>query len=562
MLGTEPADLGFNIYRDGIKINQFPLVGSTNYLDQNGCPTSSYHVTPVVNEQELAASETVSVWEENYLSVPLVKPEGGITPAGDSYVYHASECSVGDLTGNGKYDIVLKWDPSNAKDNAHDGYTGNVYIDAYTLEGEMLWRIDLGRNIRAGAHYTQFMVYDLDGDGKAEIVMKTADGTVDGRGNIIGDPNSDYRTDKGRILSGPEYLTVFDGETGEALHTINYKPARGNIEDWGDNYGNRVDRFLAAIAYLDGQKPSVIMARGYYTRTALVAYDFVDGQLKERWVFDTNSDPALKSWEGQGNHQLSVADVDGDGKDEIIYGAMTINHDGTGLYNTGLGHGDALHVGNFDPTRPGLEVFGVHEEVPNDAGINLRDARTGEIIWSYPTDYDVGRGVAANIDPNYPGSETWASGGGLMDVSGNEINRTAPPMCFVIWWDGDLQREVLEYTTISKWDWENKNMKTLLSPQGLGQNHKPPLQADLFGDWREEVIWRANDSSELRIYTTTDLTEHRFYTLMHGRMYRTAIAWQNVAYNQPPHPSFYIGEEMEPQTYNPGLIKSFLEQIK
>jgi hypothetical protein len=241
-----------------------PLYGlNSNYLDKDGSLNSSYYICTITDNQEIDASEVVSVWQENYLAIPLVKPEGGITPAGDSYVYHANECSVGDLTGNGKYDIILKWDPSNQKDNAHDGYTGNVFLDAYTLQGEMLWRIDLGRNIRAGAHYTQFMVYDLDGDGKAEIVMKTADGTVDGRGNIIGDPNADYRTDKGRILSGPEYLTVFDGETGEALHTINYKPARGNIEDWGDNYGNRVDRFLAAIAFLDGVHPSVIMCRGF-----------------------------------------------------------------------------------------------------------------------------------------------------------------------------------------------------------------------------------------------------------------------------------------------------------
>lgn len=561
LLGTEPWDLGFNVYRDGVRINDEPVVKSTNYLDLSGTLDSAYNVRPVVDGRELAASAVVSVWKTNYLSVPMTKPEGGVTPAGEQYGYHVQEASVGNLTGDSELELVVKWDPSNAKDNSEHGYTGNVYIDAYTFDGELLWRIDLGRNIRAGNHYTQFMVYDLDGDGIAEVVMKTADGTVDGRGDVIGDPDADYRNDRGRILSGPEYLTVFDGETGAALDTIPYKPPRGHVNDWGDTTGNRADRFLAAIAYLDGQRPSVIRARGYYTRTALAAYDFVDGKLQERWVFDTFSDKSLRSWQGQGNHQLSVADVDGDGRDEIIYGAMTINDDGTGLYNTGLGHGDALHVGVFDLSRPGFQVFGVHENTPNDAGINLRDARTGDILWSYPTDYDVGRGMAANLDPNYPGAEVWAWRSPLMDAYGNAISSVYPPNCFGIWWDGDLQREILEYTTIFKWDWERKRVETVQAPPGLGQNHRPIIQADLLGDWREEVIFRSADSRELRLYATTDPTDFRYYTLMHDRMYRVAIAWQNVAYNQPPHPSFYIGEEVDPPTYNVGLIKAFLDQL-
>lgn len=560
LLGTDLANTKFNIYRDGIKINESPISTSTNYLDLDGTLAATYYVRPIIDGVELDASETVKVLAQNYLRIPLDRPSVGETSRGELYSYSASEASVGDLTGNGQYDIILKWDPSNQKDNAHDGYTGNVYIDAYTLDGEKLWRIDLGRNIRAGAHYTQMMVYDLDGDGKAEIVMKTADGTIDGVGNVIGDPNADYRNSVGRILTGPEYLTVFDGETGAAIDTIDYKPGRGNISSWGDNYGNRVDRFLAAIAYLDGKNPSVVMARGYYTRTVLVAYDLKDGQLVERWTFDS-AEPGLSDWGGQGNHQLSVADVDGDGKDEIIYGAITIDDDGTGLYNTRLGHGDALHVANHDPTRPGLEVFSVQEEIPNYAGINLRDARTGEVLWGIATDYDVGRGVAANIDPNYRGSETWVSGSSLMDIDGNVISSTLPNMCFVIWWDADLQREILETTTIYKWDWENQKLVTILSPQGLGSTtNKPPLQADLLGDWREEIMFRTQDSSELRIYTTTDLTEHRLFTLMHDRMYRTGVAWQNVAYNQPPHPSFYVGEDMDPQTFNPGQIIVWLDK--
>lgn len=565
LLGTEPHDLGFDVYRNGEKVTAEPITTSTNYLDPEGTVNDEYYVQPIYNGREFEASEAAAVWAQNYLSIPINRPEDGVTPAGERYRYHANDGSAADLDGDGRYEIILKWDPSNSKDNAHDGYTGNVYIDAYTLDGEMLWRIDLGKNIRAGAHYTQFMVYDLDNDGRAEIIMKTADGTIDGEGNVIGDPNKDWRRPNGRILDGPEYLTVFDGATGRAIDTIDYKPPRGNVSSWGDGYGNRVDRFLAGIAYLDGVRPSVIMARGYYTRTVLVAYNLVDGKLEQVWMFDTASDPRLRSWEGQGNHNLSVADVDFDGKQEIVYGAITIDHDGTGLYNTGLMHGDALHVADHDPDRVGLEVFGVHEPYPHASGMNLRDARTGELLWGKPSNHDVGRGVATNIDPRYRGSEAWGSRFPMFDVKGNQISTTVPAMNFVIWWDGDLQRELLDGTHITKWDWENERIITLLAPRDVASNNgsksTPTLTADLFGDWREEVIWRTSDNSELRIYTTTDLTDARLYTLMHDPMYRVAIAWQNVAYNQPPHPSFYVGDDMKPQTYHPGSIKVFLESL-
>ncbi|NLM24749.1 MAG: hypothetical protein GX208_01340 [Firmicutes bacterium] len=571
LLGTEPYDLAFNVYRDGQKINDQPITSSTNYQDPLGTLNSKYQVKAVIADQEVSSSKEVTVWEKDYLAIPLQKPEGGITPDGVAYNYRANDASAADLDGDGEYEIILKWDPSNSKDNSQSGYTGNVYIDAYKLDGTFMWRIDLGRNIRAGAHYTQFMVYDLDGDGRAELVMKTADGTVDGLGNVIGDPSADHRNSSGYILSGPEYLTVFDGLTGAALATIDYEPPRGNVSAWGDNYGNRVDRFLAGIAYLDGVRPSVIMARGYYTRTVIVAYNWRDGKLEHLWTFDS-AHPGYQAYAGQGNHQLSIADVNNDGRDEIIYGAMTINHDGTPLYNTGLGHGDALHVGDFDPERPGLEVFGVHENYPNPAGVNLRDARTGEVIWGIATDYDVGRGLSANVDPNHPGNEVWASRTPLFNAKGEVISNTAPSSInHAIWWTGDLLRELLDHDRsrgnvgkIDKWDWENQRTVNIATFEGTSSNNdtkgNPCLQADLFGDWREEVVFRAVDSSELRIYSTTYPTEHRLYTLMHDRMYRVAIAWQNVAYNQPPHPSFYIGPDMERQEFNIGNAYTVLEQ--
>lgn len=546
LLGTEGSNVSFNVYRDGTKVNASPITNSTNLQDASGTSSSKYTVRAVVGGTEQSASTAASVWGNNYLSVPLSIPAGGTTPDGVAYTYSANDASAGDLDGDGEYELIVKWDPSNSKDNSQSGYTGEVFIDAYKLNGTRLWRISLGKNIRAGAHYTQFMVYDLDGDGKAEVAMKTADGSKDGTGTVIGDASKDYRNSSGYVLSGPEFLTIFNGQTGKALSTVNYEPARGNVSDWGDNYGNRVDRFLAAIAYLDGERPSLVMARGYYTRTVLVAYNWRNGQLTKQWTFDSNTS-GNSGYAGQGNHNLSVADVDGDGKDEIIYGAMAVDDNGKGLYTTGLHHGDAMHLSDLDPDRAGLEVFQVHE-TPSNAGVEFRDARTGQLIWGIPTTKDIGRGMAADIDPRYKGAEVWADGG-LYTAKGQKIGTTLPSSTnFGIWWDGDLLRELLDSNRIDKWDYANSKTVNLLTASGVSSNNgtksTPNLQADLFGDWREEVVWRTSDSSVLRIYTTTAVTDKRIYTLMHDPVYRLGIAWQNVAYNQPPHTGFYLGEGM------------------
>ncbi|SEO96833.1 rhamnogalacturonan lyase [Paenibacillus sp. OK076] len=546
LLGTEGSNVSFNVYRDGTKVNASPITNSTNLQDTSGTSSSKYTVRAVVSGTEQAASAAASVWGNNYLSVPLSVPTGGTTPDGVAYTYSANDASAGDVDGDGEYELIVKWDPSNSKDNSQSGYTGEVFIDAYKLNGTRLWRISLGKNIRAGAHYTQFMVYDLDGDGKAEVAMKTADGTKDGTGVVIGDASKDYRNSSGYVLSGPEFLTIFNGQTGKALSTVNYEPARGNVSDWGDNYGNRVDRFLAAIAYLDGERPSLVMARGYYTRTVLVAYNWRDGQLTKQWTFDSNTS-GNSGYGGQGNHNLSVADVDGDGKDEIVYGAMAVDDNGKGLYTTGLHHGDAMHLSDLDPDRAGLEVFQVHE-TPSNAGVEFRDARTGQLIWGVPTTKDIGRGMAADIDPRYKGAEVWADGG-LYTAKGQKIGTTLPSSTnFGIWWDGDLLRELLDSNRIDKWDYANSKTVNLLTASGVSSNNgtksTPNLQADLFGDWREEVVWRTNDSSALRIYTTTAVTDKRIYTLMHDPVYRLGVAWQNVAYNQPPHTGFYLGDGM------------------
>lgn len=572
MLGTEGDDTFFDLYRDGVRINEQPISSSTNYLDMNGLPTSTYYVQAKSFEDEdiEVKSETVQVWNENYLTIPLQKPGDGKNPDGSTYSYRANDASVGDLDGDGEYEIILKWDPSNSKDNAHSGHTGEVFIDAYKLDGTFLWRIGLGKNIRAGAHYTQFLVYDLDGDGKAEVVFKTADGTTDGTGKVIGDLNADFRNDSGRILEGPEYLTVFEGETGKELVTVPFEPKRGNAADWGDNYGNRCDRFLAAIAYLDGERPSFIMARGYYEKTVLTAYNWRDNELSRLWTFDSTQ-AGNEGYAGQGNHSLSVADVDGDGKDEIIYGAMVINNDGTGLATTELGHGDALHAGKLRPNETGIDVFQVHEDANAPYGMSYRKADSPDVLWGVYSGEDTGRGMAADIDPRYEGAEVWAAGRGLYTIDGKKISDNPPPSInFGIWWDGDLLRELLDHHwdsetgigvgKIEKWDYENGQLINILTAAGTYSNNgtkgNPCLQADLFGDWREEVIWKTEDSTSLRIYTTTDITAHRFHTLMHDPVYRLAIAWQNVAYNQPPHLSFYLGEGMEkPSKPNISIVK-------
>jgi rhamnogalacturonan endolyase len=546
LLVDDPPGVKFNVYRDGLKLAE--LSGPTSYYDKGASANAHYVVRAVVDGAERAAvatsEESLTFSAEIAAStrdVPLQIPSGGTTPSGESYTYVANDASVGDLDGDGQYEIVLKWDPTNAKDNSQSGYTGNVLIDAYRLNGTRLWRIDLGRNIRAGAHYTQFQVFDYDGDGRAEVAMKTADATRSGTGQVVGNANADHRNSSGYILAGPEYLTMFNGQTGAAMSTVNYDPPRGTVSSWGDSYGNRVDRFLAATAYLDGSRPSLIMSRGYYTRTVIAAWDFRNGALTKRWTFDSNS--AGSQYTGQGNHNLSVADVDRDGRDEIIFGAMSIDDNGAPLWNTRNGHGDALHVGDLIPSRPGEEVFKVSEDSSKPAAW-MADARTGQVIWQNPScGCDNGRGVSADIYAGSPGAESWSAAvGGLFNTSGQNIGRKPSSINFVVWWDGDAQRELLDGTHIDKYGTGGDTR--LLTASGVHSNNgtkaTPALSADILGDWREEVIWPTTDNRALRIYSTTDSTTISRPSLMQDRQYRIAVAWQNTAYNQPPHPSFAI----------------------
>ena len=564
----DAAGLQFDLYRSSgggaeVKLNKEPIDRTSDFLDRTVDYTVDNRWTLKATTGEVATWTRLKGEKRNpYLSIPVCKPEDGEI-AGESFTYTANDCSVGDLDGDGEYEIILKWSPSNSKRPPQRGFTGNTYLDAYKMDGTRLWRIDLGPNVRSGAATTNFLVFDFDGDGCAEICCKTGDGTVDGLGHRIGDAQADWRTwDKksptyGKIVNGPEYLTVFEGRTGKELDSKEYIPTRYPLDGWGgvggncgnDNTGGRSDRFTAGVAFLDGKTPSPIMVRGWYGRTVVAAWTFTNGALKHTWTFDSAA-PGWEAYSGMGNHSVTVADFDGDGCDEICVGAMTVDHDGKGLFTTGLRHGDALHAGRFIPSRQGMQVFGVHENegdneiVKRTPAVAMFDGATGEIIWQDGLGQDAGRGVAADIDPRYDGAECWCNIGGLRrGDTGEIISNRKPDSCnFTIYWDADPLAELLDHVSISKWNWNTESTDLLLKAERVVSNNgtkgNPCLSGDILGDWREEVIWPSEDQTELRIYSTTIPAVDRRATWMNDRQYRLAIAWQNVAYNQPPHPSF------------------------
>ena len=684
---TGLAGPDFAVYRDGAQVAT--VTDSTNYQDADGTATAEYTVVPVVKGVELgdSASAPVTAWAEGHHDLPLQKPADGVTPKGEAYTYSANDVSVGDVDGDGQYEYVVKWDPSNSKDVSQRGYTGPVYLDTYELDGTLLNRLDLGVNIRAGAHYTQFLVYDFDGDGRSETMLKTAPGTksvqfaADGsvkKESYITLPKADrkagYSNDddyrlsaadyeahlvemflgwsdrdevvsgqwpatleeawgmpvtheyplsqesaeeladtfidvyapsrsarnllrefEGFIVDGPEYLTVFDSATGKELQTIPYPTERGDDGLlWGDyamsriEPANRVDRFLAGVGYLDGQHPSAVFARGYYTRTTVTAFDWDGKRLKERWDVDSGhvpmanpfndsphgkdgTDPEFGTITTQGDHSLSLADVDGDGKQELVYGSATIDDDGSLLYSSvdvlpegsadpgatvRLGHGDAMHVTDIDPSRPGLEIWTAHEGATSAPyGSVLRDAATGESLFGAYSGRDTGRAMIGDVRPDVPGIEVWSSmpggteGSGLLSATGDVLQAETPGTNMSIRWAGDLTTQIVngsgdQTPTIDDW-----TRGTVLTAGGTltnnGTKGNPSLVADVLGDWREELLVRTADSTALRFFTTTEPTTHKLTTLMHDVQYRVETARQQTTYNQPAYTSFYLASDVD-----------------
>ena len=633
LLGTDDkASTTFDLLRDGTVIASNLKV--SNYQDTQGSATARYQVVTKVNGTETEQSAEVMPWGKKFLTLTLNRPATG--SGGGTYT--PNDMSVGDVDGDGQYELFVKWDPSNSHDNSQSGKTDNVYIDCYKIANgevsddrltncQLLWRIDLGKNIRAGAHYTQFMVYDFDNDGKAEMMCKTATGSKDGQGNYVNqaatdatvkghDNTTDYRNSDGHVLSGPEYLTVFDGLTGKALHTTWYLPGRagtgsktstergdelGKVSTfpnsfWGDNYGNRSERYLAAVAYINGaDKPACgIFCRGYYTQAYVWAVSFDGTRLHTEWLHCSPSNTqwlvfASKWADGQagltytidgdqikripiktastntsgrsggsntlygnGNHNMSIADVDGDGCDEILWGSAALNNDGTLLYATGFGHGDAIHVGKMIPEKDGYQVFQVHEE--NPYGWDLHDAKSGEILFSSTGSDDNGRGLAADLTGK-DGWEFWSSNNRnpRSATTGKEVISKSCSVNFRIYWDGSIQDQLLDggygNETVKITKYQGGNFATVIemgnsynNPQTCNTTKRTPcLQADIFGDWREELIlWNLNNPAEINIYTTWTPTNYAVPTLMHDHTYRMGIAWQNTAYNQPPHLGYYL----------------------
>ena len=633
LLGTDDkANTTFDLLRDGIVIASNLKV--SNYQDTQGSATARYQVVTKVNGIETETSAEVMPWTKKFLTLVLKRPATG----NGGGTYTPNDMSVGDVDGDGQYELFVKWDPSNSHDNSQSGKTDNVYIDCYKIANgevsddrltncQLLWRIDLGKNIRAGAHYTQFMVYDFDNDGKAEMMCKTATGSKDGQGNYVNQAatdaaikghnnTTDYRNSDGHVLSGPEYLTVFDGLTGKALHTTWYLPGRagtgsktstergdelGKVSTfpsgfWGDNYGNRSERYLAAVAYINGaDKPACgIFCRGYYTQAYVWAVSFDGTRLHTEWLHCSPSNTqwlvfATKWADGQagltytidgdqikripiktastntsgrsggsntlygnGNHNMSIADVDGDGCDEILWGSAALNNDGTLLYATGFGHGDAIHVGKMIPEKDGYQVFQVHEASPY--GWDLHDAKSGEILFSSTGSDDNGRGLAADLTGK-DGWEFWSSNNRnpRSATTGKEVISKSCSVNFRIYWDGSIQDQLLDggygNETVKITKYQGGNFATVIemgnsynNPQTCNTTKRTPcLQADIFGDWREELIlWNLNNPAEINIYTTWTPTNYAVPTLMHDHTYRMGIAWQNTAYNQPPHLGYYL----------------------
>lgn len=589
LLGTEPISQAYNLYRNGEKLNRFPI-SVTNYLDTEAKPGAEYTLVKVENGNETDEKTTAVLWDKDHISIPVNKHEDG----GE---YNIDDATVADLDGDGQYEFILRRIP---KDMAPSTRTHYPLIEAYDTDGTQLWTINIGPN-EINEHDINILAYDMDGDGKAEVIMRSFEGTTDGAGNTIGDTNNDGKTDYSKdennlaiftdrqyIVSTPEFLSVYDGLTGAETERTELLPKKEPLSEWSYRYDDtgrltkRASHYLFGLAYLDGVTPSVVLMRGAWDNVRAAAWHLEDGKFKLDWEHDTVNAEDVNSVYGAMNHNMSCVDIDFDGKDEIISGPMAMDHDGSEMYAVNsedangdlvkYAHGDAFDVAKMDPDYNGYLTWACHETSAIPGNAELHDARTGYVLFGESKNKDTGRSRAGDIDPNYRGFELWASTATVPRDTKNEFiasgfnnfkyrlpdgtfekdpetgkdAEATLPINFKIYWDGDLLSEFLDGTRISKYN-PAGYVDVIKDADGCAYNSGtkavPCVSADLFGDWREEVVWKNTEETELRIYSTNIPTEYTIPTMMHDPYYRSMIAMQNNHYNQPPNVSYYLGAE-------------------
>ena len=561
----EYYDVKYNLYRDGTKVNAEPLDVS-NFTDTSGSESSQYTVKAVLNGVEQQASKAATVFKSNYKEIKI-KHDASLKAT-----YEPNDACCADVDGDGEVEILMKF---NNKEEAEQLYPKNgptidgVATKEYSMlaclkqDGTVLWWVNCGPNMGDFQNNEQNIVgYDWDMDGKAEVVMRLEEGSTvhmaDGTTYTIGANGkngsswTNYREPKGSgsvewfTHYGKEFLWYCEGATGKPYQCIEFPLKR--LEDgetdlkaaWGDGYGHRSSKYFFGAPYLDGKHPSIFLGRGIYTRHKFIAYD-VDPKthdLKVRWKW-TNNQPG-SPWYGQGYHNYIVADVDWDGRDEIVWGSMVIDDNGKGLSTTGLGHGDSQHIGDFNPYIHGQEMFACNEDNPSN---NYRDATTSKIYYRKTDTNDDGRCLAGNFYNDFPGAVGHSAHDTPISTVTNEhvnTNTNGLSMNFRIYWDGDLLEECFNNTEVTK-----PGVGTIATFLGAYSNNStkatPCYQGDIFGDWREEVIERTADNN-IRIYTTNEPTKWRNYSLWYDHQYRNGMVWQPCGYNQPPHVSYFLGE--------------------
>ncbi len=585
----------YNVYRNGTRLNSSPLSVS-NYTDASGSSTSTYQVAAVINGVEQQKCSPVSLWNKAIYKLGDHRTVAGLLdivlkPVYDrngkdvSAHYFPNDAEMADLDGDGQLEIIIKrineWDAGNtgfcSDANPNDIYsvsnkTEFSTIEAYKLDGTRLWWIDVGPNmVSLNSTELDVIAYDWDEDGKAEVVLRGADDMIihkaDGTTRTVGVKGKSYRGDitshndaqYAWTHTGPEYLLYLNGETAEPYVITSYPLVRvesGETEQsaWvysnKNAYGHRSSKYFFGAPFLDGRKASLFLARGIYTRTKMIAYDINPNthQLSVRWRWECKDKNS--AWFGNGNHNYVVADVDWDGRDEIVYGSMVIDDNGRGLSTTGLGHGDAMHCGDLDPYRHGQEVFACNEDKPS---MNYRDATKSKMYYRLTSNSDDGRALCANFSNNYPGSQGRSVQSGIISTVTDKPLADVTPDNFIQWgdlnfriyWDGDLCSEILNSPgTAKEAKIEKVGFGRYFTTSGCNMNNdsknNPCFQGDILGDWREEIVLRCGHN--LRIYTPAIASSYGFYSLWYDMQYRQAMVWQMMAYNQPPHTSFFLGE--------------------